>query len=262
MWTELEITNREGEKLEHAFHPGSTENVLVILGHGLSGNKDRPLLVALANGISALGWPCLRISYSGNGGSDGDFTKSCPTKEIADLQSVLDLVPHEVRVAYIGHSMGGAVGVLTAARDSRVHGLVTLAGMADMVGFLKREFSDLTPGAGFMWDDESLPYSQIFADDLTQIENTFSAAEAVTQPWLVIHAADDDLVPIQDSRDAFAKAGGEKAWLEISHAGHSFDESSHPQIVQAIQEWLKTSLHFPLKENPYSPVLAQIISTP
>lgn len=242
MWNDLELTNRAGERLDHTFHPGTTEGVLVILAHGLSGNKDRPLLLALADGLSARGWPCLRISYSGNGASGGDFTESCPTKEIADLQAVLDLVPRDVRVAYIGHSMGAAVGVLTAARDPRIHGLVSLAGMTDTTGFLKREFSELTPGAGFMWDDESLPYSQVFADDLTQIENTLSAAEAVTQPWLLIHAADDDLVPIQDGKDAFAKAGGEKSWLEIPQAGHSFDEASYPQLIEAIDAWLKTSV--------------------
>ena len=117
--TSSEIRNRKNERLDTSFHPGTRANVLVILGHGLTGNKERPQLVALANGLAARGWPCLRFSYSGNGGSEGRFEDCCITQEIGDLQAVLGMVPNDVKVAYAGHSMGGAVGVLTAARDMR-----------------------------------------------------------------------------------------------------------------------------------------------
>ena len=60
-----DIRNSSGERLDHHFHPAERRDALVILGHGLTGNKDRPLLVALAEGLSARGWPCLRISFSG-----------------------------------------------------------------------------------------------------------------------------------------------------------------------------------------------------
>ncbi len=129
MMTSCEIRNRSDERIDHTFHPGVRADALVILGHGVTGNKDRPHLVALANGLAALGWPCLRISYSGNGGSEGRFEDSCITKEIGDLQAVLDVVPDTAQVAYVGHSMGGAVGVLTAARDLRIRALVSLAGL-------------------------------------------------------------------------------------------------------------------------------------
>lgn len=242
MMTEAEIRNRSGESIDYTFHPGSRADVLVILGHGVTGNKDRPLLVALAEGLAGLGWPCLRISFAGNGASEGRFEDSCVSKNIRDLQAVLDMVPENTNGVYAGHSMGGAAGVLTAARDIRIRALVSLAGMTHTAAFVEREFGDVVPDHGCMWEDEDFPLSRTFVDDLTLIGSTLPAVEAVTQPWLIIHGEADDLVPVQDGLEAFEAATCEKEWLEIAGAGHSFDEASYPLIVSTMDRWLTT--HF------------------
>ena len=240
MITEAEIRNRAGERIDFTFHPGSRADALVMLGHGVTGNKDRPHLVALAEGLAHRGWPCLRISFSGNGESEGRFEDSCITRGISDLQSLLDAVPDTAKVAYVGHSMGGATGVLTAARDLRIRALVSLAGMTYTADFVRREFGQVAPDAGLMWDEPDCPLSSTFVNDLNAIGDTLSAAEAVTQPWLLIHGDADDLVPIQDSRDAFEAALCEKQLIEISGSGHSFDPANYPQLVEAVDRWLTT----------------------
>lgn len=238
----LEFQNAAGESLDHTFHPAHRMDTLVVLGHGVTGNKDRPLLVALAEGLAARGWPCLRISFSGNGGSGGEFVDSCISKGIGDLSAVLAMVPDDVQVAYAGHSMGAAVGVLSAAQDLRIQVLISLAGMTHTAEFATREFGGVVPGAGCMWDEPDCPLSQAFMDDLWSIRSTLPAAAEVTQPWLLIHGSEDDVVPIGDGLDAFAAATCEKQWLEVPGAGHSFDEASYPAIIDAVDAWLKT--HF------------------
>lgn len=237
--THSEIRNSAGERIDHTFHPGAHPDVLVIIGHGVTGNKDRPLLIRLAKGLSALGWPCLRISFSGNGESEGRFENSCITKEIGDLQAVLDAVPDDVKIAYAGHSMGGAVGVLTAARDLRIQALISLSGMTHTAAFAAREFSEAVPGQGFMWDDPKCPLSQHYLDDMNTIGNTLTAAAAVTQPWLLVHGTADDIVPPQDGLDAFDAAICEKKWVEIPEGTHPFGPKDYPVLVAAIDEWLR-----------------------
>ncbi len=237
-----DIRNSSGERLDHHFHPAERHDTLVILGHGLTGNKDRPLLVAVVEGLAAHGWPCLRISFSGNGDSDGRFEDSNLTKQIGDLKAVLDNVPDYVRITYVGHSMGGAAGVLTAATDLRIGALVSLAGMTHTADFAQREFGALVPGEDCMWEDKDFPLSAALMDDLTATGSTLEAAAKVLQPWLLIHGAEDDVVPPQDSRDAHAAAIGEKHLLEIQAAGHVFDEASYPLIVDAVDAWLRS--HF------------------
>ncbi|TAE78236.1 MAG: alpha/beta fold hydrolase [Verrucomicrobia bacterium] len=237
-----EFRNRSGEKLDTSFHPASREDVLVILGHGLTGNKDRPLLLALAEGLAARGWPCLRISYSGNGASEGDFREATITKESGDLRAILDALPPNLKIAYAGHSMGGAVGLTTAADDERIRVLVSLAGMVRTDDFCEREFGSVSPDKGCMWEDPEFPLSQHFVDDLTSTGDLFDEAARVSAPWLLIHGTEDDVVLIEDSRDAYDTAEEPKRLVEIRGAGHSFDENSYPQVVAEVADWLDAHL--------------------
>ena len=71
---EEKITNSEGEILDYTFHdPGNPSRDILIIGHGVTGNKDRPLVVTLAEAVSNEGMAALRFSFSGNGSSGGDF---------------------------------------------------------------------------------------------------------------------------------------------------------------------------------------------
>ncbi len=233
-----EFRNRHGEKIDTAFHPGEREGVLVLLAHGVTGNKDRPLLLALAEGLSARGWPCLRLSFTGNGDSEGDFREATITKESADLRDLLDALPPRTKIACIGHSMGAAVGVMTASSDDRIRVLVSLAGMVRTEDFCEREFGGVTPGKGFMWDEPECPLSQKFVDDLGAIGDLFDEVGQIAVPWLLIHGTADDVVLIEDSRDAYDTAEEPKRLVEVKGAGHSFDEKSYPQVIGEVADWL------------------------
>lgn len=237
-----DIVNSRDESIDHTFHRADRRDFLVILGHGVTGEKDRPLLVAVAEGLAARGWPCLRISFSGNGASGGRFEDATVSKEIDDLKAVLATVPDDVRIAYAGHSMGGAVGVLTAVRDLRIRVLVSLAGMTYTAEFCDREFGDEVPDKGVMWEEEGCPLSQTFVDDMHAIGDTLEAAASVSQPWLLIHGMDDDVVPIRDGHDAHTAASCVKHWLAIEGAGHSFGDDSYQAIVDAMDAWLSEHL--------------------
>lgn len=237
-----QLQNLQGERLDVAFHGGTKIESLVVLGHGVTGNKDRPLLVAVAEGLAAKGWPCLRISFSGNGDSEGQFEESTITKEIGDLCAVLASVPQEMGIAYIGHSMGAAVGVLTASRRMDIQALVSLAGMTHTAEFVEREFGDVKPGKGYMWDDEDCPLSASYVEDLKSIGDTLEAASQINQPWLLIHGTADDVVPLKDSRDAFDAANCRKELLEIPDAGHVFDKDSYALIIKAVDAFLDKTL--------------------
>jgi pimeloyl-ACP methyl ester carboxylesterase len=233
-----ELKNTAGEALDHQFHPSDARNCLIILGHGLTGNKDRPLLVALAEGLAKLGWPCLRISFSGNGESQGRFVDSCITKQVGDLKAVLDTVPDHVGVAYIGHSMGGAVGVLAALEDLRIRALVSLAGMMKPADFAAREFAGVTPDQGCIWEDENFPLSSTLVDDMSRIGSLPPLLANLIQPLLLIHGIEDDVVPVSDSQEAKDAAAGDCELIEVPGAGHVFDEHSYPRLIEAINHWL------------------------
>ncbi len=233
-----EIRNAQGERLDYAFHAGDhPSSRIVVLGHGVTGNKDRPLLLALTQSLNAAGLSVLGFSFSGNGDSEGRFVDSCISKEVEDLGCVLDALG-ATSVTYIGHSMGAAVGVLRAATDRRIDQLISLAGMVDTAAFALREFGDVTPDEGLMWDKPECPLSSTYMNDLAGIGTVLPQAETLSIPWLLLHGTADDVVPLEDSLRAQAVAGEKVTLATLPGADHVFDGEATQIMCQRVIEWL------------------------
>lgn len=237
-----EIRNVQGERLDYSYHEGNGNSQdVVVIGHGVTGNKDRPFVVALAEGLAQSGVSVLRVSFSGNGNSEGRFEDATISKEVGDLGSVLDALEGS-RVVYVGHSMGGAVGVIRSSEDSRIQFLVSLAGMVDTQGFYEREFSDVVPGEGCMWDEPTCPLSQQYVDDMSAIGTVAGRASRIDVPWLLVHGTEDDVVPPGDSQEVFEKAPESKELFLVEGADHVFSEAATPVMVDKVVDWVKDCL--------------------
>ena len=235
-----EIRNEHGERLDYTFHEGEG-NRIVVIGHGVTGNKDRPALIALAEGLAAAGISAIRFSFSGNGESEGVFTDSIITKEVSDLGSIIDVLK-EYNVCYVGHSMGGAVGVLRTINDKRIQVLVSLAGMVHTKAFAEREFGDVTPDEGFMWDEPDCPLSQAYMDDMATIGSVAKQASKFDVPWLLVHGTEDDIVPIGDSHDILQHANARTDLLELPGVDHVFSGDATPVMVEKVMAWINDKL--------------------
>jgi alpha/beta superfamily hydrolase len=236
-----ELRNRAGERLDYHFEASAhgDANTLVVIGHGVTANKDREWATVLSSSLAQAGVCSLRFSFAGNGDSEGDFQASCPTKEAQDLESVLDFVSARFhgRVLYAGHSMGGAVGVLVAARDKRLSGLISLAGMVHTEEFAQRKFGGQVPGASFMWEKPECPLSQEFLDDMSQVHSVLDLAKGIRTPWLLVHGTEDTVVPLVESEQIARVAP--KATLEVLNgADHVFSENAE-DMARLVVNWIQ-----------------------
>jgi len=240
---DIEIRNSVGEELDYSFESGSADShkgdVLVVLGHGVTGNKDRAILTETAKGLNAAGFDTLRFSFAGNGDSEGDFRDCMISKEVGDLGSVLDAVSEGKKIVYVGHSMGGAVGAIRTSQDDRINALVSLAGMVDTKAFAETEFGQETPDEGLMWEEESCPLSSTFMNDLTQtVVNVSSQAEMVSVPWLLVHGTSDDVVLPKDSETIKSLKGDAVDHVVIEGGDHVMSEAAHmEQTAAVVSEW-------------------------
>ena len=241
----FDIRNEHGEHLDHAYRPIDDESVapparLVIIGHGVTSHWDRPWQTALADALILAGLPSLLVSFAGNGQSQGRFEEATPTKEAADLGSVIDAVTGwgVRRVIYVGHSMGGAVGVMRASVDARISLLVSLAGMVHVREFMERHFGHLEPGRGLMLDKPGCVWNRTLQQDAERIGSITTQAAAVRVPWLLVHGDADELVPLQDSLDARAAAGGRPDLVVLPGVDHRFTDAI-PAMTTSVAPWLQ-----------------------
>jgi len=232
------LRNRHGERLDAVLHAASGARTLAVLCHGVTSHKDRPYLVELADALADAGIAALRISFAGNGASQGRFEEATPTKEVDDLGCVIDAAQAAgcARVALVGHSLGAAVGLLRAVRDPRVSALVSLAGMLHVGRFFERHCGALAPGAPIL-GRPGCPWSRALAEDAARLGSLLPQAAAVRVPWLLVHGTADELVPLQDALDARAAAGGRPELVALQGVDHRFTGAS-PALAAGVTRWL------------------------
>lgn len=232
------IHNPHGELLEYDFLPGEEERKeLVVIGHGVTANKDREWAITLANALASAGIASLRFSFSGNGGSEGRFEDSCPSKEADDLRAVLEATGNW-QVTYVGHSMGAAVGVLVASTDVRIFRMVSLGGMVDTADFAQRKFGEQEPDASFMWEKPECPLSQIFLDDMMVIGSVEPLAKSISIPWLLVHGEADSVVPPEESERLAEQATSTRTLMRMSETDHVFSGTSAAIMAKHVVTWL------------------------
>ena len=240
---QLDIHNVHNERLDCAWHGPEDATHVVVIGHGVTANKDRDWARELAGKIEerlgSEGVGAVRFSFSGNGESEGEFGDSTISKEVADLGAVLDALDGK-QLAYVGHSMGAAVGVLAAALDARIRWLVSLAGMVHTDEFARRKFGDLVPDApgALMWDKPECPLSSRFIDDMRDVGTTLSEAERIEVPWLLLHGSDDSVVPIADTLDVLQRVRGDLRFVELPDCDHVFSGEACGRMASEVSEWL------------------------
>lgn len=163
---------------------GTQSRPTVILLHGFPGHGG---LRDLAEAIRRAGWNVLTFQYRGAWGSEGAFSLAHALDDAAAAVTfvrsgagqALRRPSHDV--VLIGHSMGGWVALMTAARDTAVRAVAALAGWN--VGLTGHALSDPKAFAKDVQDNQRV---------VLPLRGT--SAEAVTTE-VRAHAVDWDVVP-------------------------------------------------------------------
>jgi dienelactone hydrolase len=173
----------------------------------------------------------------------------------------LDAVVSEARVrdwlddgyGLFGHSRGGGVAILHAARDSGVRALVTWAAISStnrwapevVADWRQRGFIDITNSR----TGDVIPLSIELLHEVEQYGDTrlniAAAASQIAVPWLIVHGSDDETVPVTEAERLASFAGTNVELLVLDGVNHSFG-GKHPlgEVTPALDSVTRRTVQF------------------
>jgi pimeloyl-ACP methyl ester carboxylesterase len=225
---------------------GAGPHPTVILCHGLPGNEKS---LDLAQAMRRAGWTVIAFNYRGSWGSPGDYRFAQNLEDAAavlafarDPANAAKLRIDPNRLVIMGHSMGGWVTALTAAKDPELLGAAMISA-ANLGAFGKAPREQLAAGMKANGQEALAGTSpEIMADELIAKADAFDwlkAAPALAATNLFILSSDDGLAP---GTDALAKAirdgGGAKVKTLHVATDHSWSDA-RVRLQAEVLGWLE-----------------------
>jgi putative redox protein len=223
--------------------PGSSGGVVVV-SHGFPVDKGPPelipaSLVALSDRLASdSGWRVVACCLRGVGKSPGNFSLR---GWLDDLEAVVAKASENSSVGgawLVGAGIAGALAICLAADDTRVRGVASLAAPATFADWAADPAAVATYAREVgVYTGKKDPDLVAWSHEFAEILPAASASRLKGRPVLVLHGADDDVVPAEDAK-AIALGVGESAELRIlAGAGHRLN--SDPRAVALLLGWLE-----------------------
>jgi uncharacterized protein len=228
---------------------------LIVICHGFVGNKigvDR-LFVKAAREFSNNGYMVLRFDYGGCGESTGEYGEGGLTELIAQTRIVLDYAlsidcVDSTRVTLLGHSLGGAVALLTAAQDRRVKSLALWAPVAhpfnDIVKITGKSVYEQSVQNGF-GTYSGYHFKPAFFESLSEY-HPLEQTRKVSGDVLLVHGTADDAIPVDYTflyqKVFWMRTSGQCDKEVLFQADHTFSAgNSAAEAIRKTLEWLQLS---------------------
>ncbi len=228
----------EGQKKIQLYdlNPDSEASLVVIAIHGWANTGE--IFLPIAKQLTKFTHFFL-VNARNHGKSDEEKLMNILKFE-TDLRSAIDFIFSNIKgikqLVVIGHSLGAAASILTAADDERVDGVVAISSFADVRqimyrGFLQNKVPKWLIKIVLKYIEWKIgrPYDEI---------SPVNAIKRFNRPTLLIHGNRDELVPFQDME--IIQHSGNRNNIEVFVAeGHS-----HSSLLKesAVAETIKNFL--------------------
>ena len=255
---------------------GGSGRPAVIVCHGFKGFKDWGFFPHLADRLARAGMTVVTFNFSGSGvGTDGlsfsepeRFYRCTFSNDLEDIATVaaalssgrlIDELEPIPSYGLLGHSRGGGTAILYSAADPDVKALVTWAAIARPARWSDEEVRhwrargemevvNARTGEGLTLGLDLLEDIEARGAEL----DVLAAAYRLCVPWLIVHGADDESVPVAEAKALYRAASADDArLLLVRQGGHTFGAQhpwagSTPQLdiaMDATVNWFVDSLY-------------------
>lgn len=204
---------------------GEGPTILFIHGWGGRGTQISSFVDVLTNA----GFNVMSFDMPAHGQSEGKHTNA-----FSIAKSTVEVIKHIDNLhSVITHSFGGAIFGYFYQPQLALKNIVLICPPATLHTALNQFSSTLQlPQAMHTYIDKSL--KKEFGEDVFNRLSLMSNGPKITQPVLIVHDNEDDVVPIQDGRDitSVLQQGSLYETNELGHRKILFDRSVVERITQ------------------------------
>ncbi len=238
-----------GARLNAVFYlaSGAGPHPVVLLLHGFPGNEQN---MDLAYAIRRAGWNVLIPHYRGSWGSAGSFSFS---NAIGDTQAAVQFLrdpenakkyrSDATKIAVVGHSMGGFLGLYTTAHDPAILGMAAIS--AWDLGLVAtrpetdartRSFHNASPRLAGTTPEGMLAEAKQNSAKWNYVD---WAPDLKSRPVLVVESRDGNDPDNRDLAEALRKAGDPHVTEVAMETDHGYND--HRIALQvAVLNWLQS----------------------
>ncbi len=225
----LYFKNQDGKRLAARLDLPLDEKptAFAVFAHCFTCSKNFNAVVNINRALALHGIAVLRFDFTGLGESEGDFSETGFSTNVADLIAAADFLrdSYEAPRLLIGHSLGGAAVIHAAQRIPSAEAVSTIAAPAELKGLLR--LVDGPPLEKLQRDGEAsinisgrdFKIKEQFLNDLKQ-DNMEEAIRALRRPLLIFHSPADQIVSIEQAAKIFTAARHPKSFISLDKADH------------------------------------------
>ncbi len=220
-------------KLSAAIHYPKTETgKLAILCPGYLDSKDYKHLVELANVLGEIGYTVVRFEPTGTWGSDGNISDYTNTQYLEDIKEVLEYMLSQKRYTHVllgGHSRGGQLSIIYAARDPRISYVVAImpSSKHTMTGQRYKDWEKTgvsishreLPDNGDRKREFRVPFSHV--EDRERYD-VMADVKKIKVPIIIVTGELDEVCLPKHVKEIFDEANPPKNFLMIPGIGHDY----------------------------------------
>jgi pimeloyl-ACP methyl ester carboxylesterase len=249
--TKTKIPSTKGNLATAIHYSKNKTDKLAILCPGYLDSKDYKGLVGLAETLEEQGYTVVRFDPTGIWESEGDISDYTTSQYLEDIKNVLDHMLSQADYRQIllgGHSRGGQISILYAARDSRIS---IVLGIMPSSGPIQGPHREEWERAGVSISQRDLPNDK---DKTREFRVPFNHVldrdqydavcdvKKIKVPIIFIAGEWDNLVPSDKVKKIFDSANEPKKFLIIPKIGHDYryNDSEVKTVNKKILELLNS----------------------
>ncbi len=206
--------------------PTGAISAYAVFAHCFTCSKDVFAASRIAAALTELGIAVLRFDFTGLGSSEGEFSNSNFSSNVADLVAAANYLDqmHQAPQLLIGHSLGGAAVIAAAKHLDSVRAVVTINAPANPEHVLKNfrcSIDEINQRgvADVMLGGRQFSISKQFLDDVGQ-QNLANDISSLNKALLVFHSPVDTTVDISNAAEIYAHAKHPKSFVSLDDADH------------------------------------------